>query len=365
MIESTLQLNNHFNNHFLYNLEDICRHINLLPDFSIIHTKYTPYNLEPDAIIFLKKLPKSIQNQHINLQLRSFLYDIYFNGSLKSLKLELIDDDLNENITKQEVIENNSVRGINRNFYNAIDNNNIGKGYYDDDWQVLQKKENQILVVQKDELMLHISSNQHLKNSEKSIKLGDKVAVLMPKNQIEYSWYIAVGDAGLATDKVVNIYFNFTSEGALFVMESLTKDLNQVEVPFQFKVINDSEKYTRYDSGVLQFNKQDYSIVIDKLQNIYNQHQSYFQNPTPILTKTLAKGLSLAEEPTYKFNEQEDFGMNRCRIIANALIDVWEHGDNSKEVKMAAIRQHFSRLGIVIESSYLNPDSKDIYIPFN
>jgi HopA1 effector protein family len=361
MIESTLQLKNNF----FCQLEDICRHINLLPDFSIIHSNYEPYNLESDAIIFLKKLPKSIQNQHINLQLRSFLYDIYFKGSLKSHKLKLIDDDFNKRVTKQEVIENNTVRGINRDFYNAIDNSNIGKGYYDNDWQVLQKKENQILVVEKDELLLHIQSNKHLKNSEESIKLGDKIAVLMPKNQIEYSWYIAVGDGGLARDKIVNIYFNFTSEGALFVMESLTKDLNQLEIPFQFKVINDSEKYTSYDSGVLQFNKQDYSIVINKLQNIYDKYQSYFQDETPMLTKTLAKGLSLAEEPTYKFSEQEDFGMNRCRIIANALIDAWEHGDNSKEVKMAAIRQHFSRLGIVMESSYLNPDSKDIYIPFN
>jgi hypothetical protein len=358
MIKNTFVVSNKS----LKRLEDICT-INILSDFSIIHNDYTPYNLQPDVISFLKQLPKLIQNQHINLQLRSFLYDVYFNGSFTSNSLDV--NLKNNSLTKTEIIENNTLRGINRDFYNAIYANNNGTGYYDNGWLVLQEKDTETLVVQKDELTLHLKRNRHLRVREQSAKLGDKVDVMMPNNLIEYGYYIAVGDAGLAKDKLVNIYFNFTSHGALLVMESLTKRLNLVGVTFQFKVLNNPEEYGRYDSGVLQFNSLDYSIIKEELQVIYNQYKPYFSQESPIFTKILAPGLSLAEEPNYKFNNQEDFGMNRCRIIANALIDAWEHGDNSKEVKMAAIRQHFFKLGIVIELPYLNPESKDIYLLFN
>jgi hypothetical protein len=75
--------------------------------------------------------------------------------------------------------------------------------------------------------------------------------------------------------------------------------------------------------------------------------------------------LAVAEEPNHKFSEQESFGMNRCQIVANGLLEAWHKGDNSPEFRMKAILKHFSLLGIDLQHSYLNAKSEDIYTPLD
>ena len=75
----------------------------------------------------------------------------------------------------------------------------------------------------------------------------------------------------------------------------------------------------------------------------------------------LAPGLGLAEEPDQKFSEQESFGMNRCQIVANGLLQAWYSGDDSPEKRMKAILEQFSGLGIGLHCPHLNVNSEDIY----
>ncbi len=98
---------------------------------------------------------------------------------------------------------------------------------------------------------------------------------------------------------------------------------------------------------------------------VYTENKAHFQPQVPLFTKLLAPGLALAEEPIHKFTDQESFGMNRCQIVANGLLETWHKGDNSPENRMNAILQHFSQLGIDWQHSYLNPNSEDIYTPLN
>jgi hypothetical protein len=55
--------------------------------------------------------------------------------------------------------------------------------------------------------------------------------------------------------------------------------------------------------------------------------------------------------------------MNRCQIVANGLLEVWQSSDDSPESRMAAILKQFSLLGIELSQSYLNANSRDIYEP--
>jgi coenzyme F420-reducing hydrogenase delta subunit len=57
--------------------------------------------------------------------------------------------------------------------------------------------------------------------------------------------------------------------------------------------------------------------------------------------------------------------MNRCQIVANALLEAWQQGNNSMHERMRAIELHFTRLGIDLQRPYLNPYSEDIYYPLN
>jgi hypothetical protein len=186
---------------------------------------------------------------------------------------------------------------------------------------------------------------------------------------VQNGFYMAVGNVGLnrldhskSPPMTVRIYFNLTPEGAVAVMGSLTRQLNKKAIPFSFKVLYNPKDYGRYDSGVLYFDKSDYEVVRQVLQTVYGEVRSHFQDEVPLFTMQLAPGLGLAEEPNQKFADQESFGMNRCQIVANGLLEAWYKGDDSPEERMKAILQYFSLLEIDWQRVYLNTNSEDIYI---
>jgi hypothetical protein len=164
-------------------------------------------------------------------------------------------------------------------------------------------------------------------------------------------------------EPIVRLYFNLSPSGAVALMSSLTTQLNAVAVPFHFKVLYNPSDYGRYDSGVLYFDKRDYSTIHSILQNLYLEHQNYFGSEVPLFTKLLAPGLGLAEEPSLKFAAQESFGMNRCQIVANGLLAAQQQGDDSPVNRIAKILEHFHEVGIDLQCPYLNPNSEDTYAP--
>jgi hypothetical protein len=101
------------------------------------------------------------------------------------------------------------------------------------------------------------------------------------------------------------------------------------------------------------------------LRSVYAENKLHFRTEVPLFTKLLAPGLALAEEPDCKFAAVESFGMNRCQIVANGLLEARATGDESPQSRMAFIDKHFSLLGIDWQHSYLNANSEDIYIPLD
>jgi hypothetical protein len=219
---------------------------------------------------------------------------------------------------------------------------------------------------------LHIERDRHLQPFEQAAVVGDSVAIWMPKNFVQNGFYMAVGNAGSESHnhpngypETVRVYFNLTPEGAIALMSSLTRQLNDIPIPFTFKVLYNPADYGRYDSGVLYFEKSNYEAVRQVLETVYAETRAHFHTDVPLFTKLLAPGLGLAEEPDRKFAAQESFGMNRCQIVANGLLEAWHKGDESSESWMNSILQHFSLLGIDWQRSYLNANSSDIYTPLN
>lgn len=344
-------------------LQDIVQKVEIKSDFSIHHPDYKPLELPVEAVERFQKMPGDIQQKYLSLQLRGFLYGIYYNGSMRSaLALD------GEGNSLALDLENNTFLGLDLGFYERLHNSNCGEGYFDSDWAITKEEPDGSLVVTKGGLRLHIQRNKHFQAVEKAALIGDSVAIRLPKNRVQNGFYMAVGNAGFSCFQeganqpvTVRIYFNLTPEGAVAVMGALTQELNELAIPFSFKVLYNPKEYGRYDSGVLYFDKRDYEAVRKVCQIVYTGHQSHFNSEIPLFTKQLAPGLGLAEEPDQKFAEKESFGMNRCQIVANGLLKAWYQGNDSTEGRMQAIYEQFYTLGIDLQRVYLNANSEDIY----
>jgi hypothetical protein len=356
-------------NRLLVSLQDIADNIQIQPNFCISHPAFKPLQLTPEGVQRFQHLSVELQHKYLSLQLRSFLYGIYYNGYLQdvlALETETADKFVPPNL------ENNTFLGIDMVFYDRLHQSNCGQGYFDPGWQVLRQESDRSLAVTKGELTVHIDRVRHLKLVEQSACVGDLVSILMPRNLVQIGFYVAISDTGAeyrsnsySRPTIVRIYFHFSSEGAVAVMANLTQQLNKIKIPFSFKVLYNPADYKRYDSGVLYFERSHYPVLREVLQKVYAENQAHFQPQIPLFTKQLAPGLALAEEPNRKFTAQESFGMNRCQIVADALLEAWHKGDNSSESRMNNIFKHFSVLGIDWQRPYLNANSEDIYTPLD
>lgn len=342
-------------------LQDIVTKVEIQSNFSIHHPDYKPLEIPTEAVERFQRMPEEMQQKYLGLQLRSFLYGIYYNGAMRNA---LAPEGNTE--TAALDLENNTVLGVDVGFYQRLHESNSGEGYFESGWSVLKQEEDSSLAVIKGGLRLHIERDKHLPESEQSAIVGDSVAIRMPKNRVQNGFYMAIGN--LEANRLekeeqvtVRIYFNLTPEGAVGVMGSLTRQLNEMEIPFHFKVLYNPKDYQRHDSGVLYFDKSDYKVVEKILKTVYAENKSHFQSEIPLFTMQLAPGLGLAEEPDQKFAEQESFGMNRCQIVANGLLEAWHQKDNSIDGKMRAIFRQFSTLGIDLQRVYLNANSENIY----
>lgn len=344
-------------------IEDIIHQVEIVSHYSIKHPKYKSVELNEHAISRFKKLPLELQNKYLAVQLRSFLYGVYYNGSLKK-DLNLTSDGESTNIDLNQDLENNSFLGVDINFYERLHESNKGEGYFSENWLVVKEEVDGALAVHKGGLTLHIERDIHLQPKDKTVTVGNLVEIKLPKNVVQNGFYMAVGNAANHGDEdIVRIYFNLSPDGAVAVMDGLTTQLNALPISFTFKALYNPSDYGRCDSGVLYFDKHNYEVVRPVLERVYTENQSHFGDVVPLFTKLLAPGLALAEEPSSKFTERESFGMNRCQIIANALLDVWQKDNDTPAGRLESILKHFSLLEIELQRPYLNPHSEDIFTP--
>lgn len=342
-------------------LEDIVNNIKIESYHSIKHPNHKSLELPELIVSRFEKLPLEMQEQHLKLQLRNFLYGTYYNVAQKS---DLNPDGEENNGKLNNHLENNSLFGVDLEFYDRLHTRNKSQGYWSHNWQVVREETDGTLAVHKNGLTLHVDPNLHLLPTKTQISVGKFVSIKMPKNLVQNGFYMAVANAGSQNGhQIARIYFNLTPDGAAAVMESLTEELNNIDLSFSFKALYNPSDYRRYDSAVLYFNKDKYEVIYPILQKIYEENHIHFQEAVPLFTKLLAPGLACAEEPDQKFSDSESFGTHRCQIIANGLVAAWHQGDNGPEGRMASIFEQFASSKIQLQCPYLNFRSKDIYTP--
>jgi HopA1 effector protein family len=247
-------------------------------------------------------------------------------------------------------------------FVRALSEANTGSGAREPGWTVA-REEDGALVVSRERLSVWAAAADLRASNGGSIAPGAAVSLLMPNELLRLSpgFYMALGDAEFAADgaePIVRFYWNLRSEGAQALVAAATRRLNAEHLGFRLKVIDEPERYSRCDAGVLYTRREDYERVAPVVAAVHRALAGALKTETPAFTKQLAPGLGLAEDPGVQAGS---FGMSRCRLLAEAIVECAENGSDDAARRLEAVEARFSREGIDLRTPYLNPGSGDVY----
>jgi hypothetical protein len=160
---------------------------------------------------------------------------------------------------------------------------------------------------------------------------------------------------------LVRFYFHVTADSVVPLIGELTTPLNRYQVPFRMKALNDPLLYGRTDAMVLYVARRHYGITAWIVGNLPRSVTASLLESTPLFTDVLQPGVGIAEDPT----GGESFGMHRCRLVAEGLVEAWQRGEKSVEGRLRAIAMRFERDELKLDRPHLNAGSTELVeIPY-
>jgi hypothetical protein len=245
-------------------------------------------------------------------------------------------------------------------FLESLSSANTGTGSRDPGWLIDREEADGRVVVSRGGLRLWARRDEVF---GRLVEAGATVSVLMPKELLRLSpgFYLALGDPEFAqeSEAIVRLYWHLRSETAEALVGAASSLLNSADLPFRLKVISDPSAYTRCDAGVLYVRRADTDRVLPIVARIHARLRNGLRETTPALTKRLADGLGLAEQPP---SAADSFGMHRCGLLAEAMIAAFERRLSDPNDRLEAVREQFAKHGLSLEAPHLNAGSSDDYV---
>jgi HopA1 effector protein family len=243
-------------------------------------------------------------------------------------------------------------------FIDALSRANHGTGSREAGWTVVGSEGDGRIVVCRNGFSLWLRPEEVYGDAA----VGGGVSVAMPRELLRLSpgFYMALGNEELGGgEPVIRHYWHLSSSGGAALVAAGTRLLNEAGLPFRLKVLIDPGLYTRCDAGVLYTPKRLHTEVAGVLPALRAAVAEHLRPGTPALTKPLGEGLGLAEDPP----GGDSFGMDRCGLLAEAMVRGAELGLQTKEERLALVERTFGERGIDLDRPYLNADSADEYEP--
>ncbi|MGN6526397.1 MAG: T3SS effector HopA1 family protein, partial [Burkholderiaceae bacterium] len=107
------------------------------------------------------------------------------------------------------------------------------------------------------------------------------------------------------------------------------------------------------DAGVVYLLDPDLAHARDLVAAVYEEVSPHLNAMTPALTRRLAPGLGLAEDP----GGGESFGQHRCRVVAEGLWNAYAEQASTREARLACVVAQFERHGLSLRRPHLNAGS--------
>ncbi|HLX42147.1 MAG TPA: T3SS effector HopA1 family protein [Bryobacteraceae bacterium] len=155
---------------------------------------------------------------------------------------------------------------------------------------------------------------------------------------------------------LLRFYFHAAPEVAPDLLAYLTSALNHRLAPFKMKTLSEPALYPRTDAMVLYLAKRHYDSAVRVVREMPAEIGKRLGSSTPLFTLPLQAGVGCAEDP----NTGESFGMNRCRLTAEGIVDAWRKGQNATDDRLNAIAGRFLQEGFDLDRPHLNPGSVEL-----
>jgi hypothetical protein len=153
---------------------------------------------------------------------------------------------------------------------------------------------------------------------------------------------------------LVRFYFHCTPQHVDMLVAALTQKLNRNRVPYRMKALSEATHYTRTDSAVLYCARRYMPGVAWIIGTLPEEILAQLRPAVPLCTKRFASGIGVAEDP----GDGESFGMNRCRMMAQAIVEAWHQGRTESGARLATLEAVFARNGLSIDRPYLRSSVK-------
>lgn len=242
-------------------------------------------------------------------------------------------------------------------FIDSLSQANCGAGSREAGWKVLRAEADGRLVVERHGLSLWVRPDEV---SGDATEPDAEVSVRMPSELLRLSpgFYMALGDEDLGGEGgCVRHYWHLSSRGGEALIAAGTRLFNEAGLPFRLKVLIDPDLYRRCDAGVLYTPKRlqpEVSAILPALRDAVAEH---LRPGAPALTKPLGEGIGVAEDPP----DGDSFGMDRCGLLAEAMVRSFERGRETREERLALAEETFGERGVDLGHPYLNAGSTDEY----
>jgi hypothetical protein len=239
---------------------------------------------------------------------------------------------------------------------------NAGVDRWETGWSLVQLMQNGHAMARKGDLESMFPAGEFVTANGAPPAPGTPLNVLFARESRtqQPGFYVANSETPAPSgsdSRMTRIYWHIAEEGAMPLTHSVTSLLNRYQVPFRFKTLSYSGVYSRSDAAVLYFAARYYQIVSRLLPSIRADVRAYLRPATPLLSLKLHDGIGLAEDP----GNGESFGMNRSRLVAQAIWDGYARGMQTEEARMAELAIQFQRTGLSLDRPHLRSASADIY----
>jgi hypothetical protein len=254
----------------------------------------------------------------------------------------------------------NALRG-DPDLVEALSAANSGAGPWEGGW-TLRAEEGEAAVIESGGLTLTAAAGEWRRPDppDQGVGGGETVDVRYPKELLRLSpgFYMALGDTPLATSaELLRLYWNIGAAGAAAFVRAATRAVNGRGLPARLKVVNDPPMFERCDSAVVYLERSRPDDALRVAEELYAAAQPHLEPRVPALTRAIAPGLGLAEDP----GGGQSFGLHRCGLIADGLLLAHERGAETPDERLETVCERMREEGIDPDAPHLSGGSDDDY----